>query len=285
MVQLSSLFLTLAILLFSNPDSLAPPALTNRPASLILGSSTMGTPIQATRFGRGPKALVLSHGIHGAFEANTVELGEFFRLFFSLYPPPSQLSVYIIHNLNPDSFELSKNQWKGERVLSRFNARMVDLNRNWESQSWKPNVSFADSSYRGIGGPRPFSEPETRAFRDFLLALQSQHPELLVVNYHSYRFLEEKPGIVQPAYSPGHVPVPQALEAANDYVRFTDLEVITAWDEYEVPGEFLSWAGEQGIAALDVELDSIEPPWQAHLSEHVSGVGQVIQGFIQGYGP
>jgi hypothetical protein len=280
MLKLTSIFLSLGLLFLSG---------TQPPSDLLLGSwagqgqetfsigkTNQGIDILVTRYGSGSKALVLAHGIHGAFETNTIELGDFFRLYFRLHHPPQGISLYIIHNLNPDSFNLPKDYWQGERILSRFNARGVDLNRNWGSSTWKADVAFQDANYNGIGGTAPFSEPETREFRDLLLRLQVEHSELLVVNYHSYRYLEDKVGIIQPAYSANKQPLDRALHAAQTYQRLTDLQVITQWNEYEVPGEFLSWAGEAGIHAMDVELDSITPPWQDHLPEHLSGVINLI---------
>lgn len=52
----------------------------------------------------------------------------------------------------------------GEARDSRYNARGVDINRNcdfnWSAQSSEPS------------GPAPWSEPETRALRDFILMLE-----------------------------------------------------------------------------------------------------------------
>ncbi|MFO7730627.1 MAG: M14 family metallopeptidase, partial [Spirochaetia bacterium] len=65
-----------------------------------------------------------------------------------------------------------------DTTKGRFNARGVDLNRNWDAR-WEPV-----SEWRNLevdAGSRPFSEPETRALRDFVLSLK---PEV-IVSYHS----------------------------------------------------------------------------------------------------
>jgi len=55
-------------------------------------------------------------------------------------------AVWLVPHVNPDGIELD----------SRYNARDVDLNRNYDYQ-------WSLSEYRA--GPEPFSEPETRAIR------------------------------------------------------------------------------------------------------------------------
>ena len=64
---------------------------------------------------------------------------------------------YLLPIMNPDGYE----------IYGRFNANEVDLNRNWGGPG-----SGEDPA--GTGGPYPFSEPETTALRDFLLA----HPNV-----------------------------------------------------------------------------------------------------------
>lgn len=55
----------------------------------------------------------------------------------------------------------------------------VDLNRNWD-WFWEDNED-TDPASQKYKGPYPFSEPETKALRDFIL----EERPLLVVDYHS----------------------------------------------------------------------------------------------------
>ena len=71
---------------------------------------------------------------------------------------------YLLPIMNPDGYERYR----------RYNARWIDLNRNWGGPG-----SGEDSS----GGPYPFSEPETSALRDFLVG----HPNVrLHLDLHGY---------------------------------------------------------------------------------------------------
>jgi hypothetical protein len=60
----------------------------------------------------------------------------------------------------------------------------VDLNRNY-GVSWdKPGGSSQDHCAENYRGPFPFSEPETRAIRDFLIS--HRHSIKFVYNFHAY---------------------------------------------------------------------------------------------------
>ena len=70
---------------------------------------------------------------------------------------PANLDLWMIPTLNPD----------GDVRNTRRNARGVDLNRNFPESWVRQGAGTAHFS-----GPSPASEPETRALRDFILALE-----------------------------------------------------------------------------------------------------------------
>jgi hypothetical protein len=89
-------------------------------------------------------------GMHGDEVATVLLLEDFVEEFLPRLAEP----VVVLPLCNPDGYER----------CSRYNARGVDLNRNcgfnWRADSAEPS------------GPRPWSEPETRALRDFIRAVQ-----------------------------------------------------------------------------------------------------------------
>jgi hypothetical protein len=96
-----------------------------------------------------PKTTLLIGGMHGD-EIATVLLIESFAARF-LSPGKLPAPCVAVALANPDSYARR----------ARYNARGVDINRNfgvkWDAQSAEPP------------GAEPWSEPETRALRDFIL--------------------------------------------------------------------------------------------------------------------
>jgi hypothetical protein len=91
-------------------------------------------------------------GLHGDEKA-TVALVATFREA-CVANGQARSPVVLIPVANPDGFV----------VNSRYNANRVDLNRNCDSR-WEPD-SVEPS------GPHPWSEPESRAIRDFIIAFE-----------------------------------------------------------------------------------------------------------------
>jgi len=90
-------------------------------------------------------------------------------------------SLYIVPCANPDGFEYSRNHfsfWRKNRRRNPDGTFGVDLNRNFEVGYVKNNIMSSNV----YSGPHPFSEPETQALRDFVLA----HKNIAIaLDYHS----------------------------------------------------------------------------------------------------
>ena len=94
--------------------------------------------------------------------------------------------IYIMPLLNPDGLEFSIHTYRWWRKNRRYNGDYswgVDPNRNygymWGLDDSGSSPNPGSDVYRG---PWPFSEPETEAWRQFLLA----HPPAGSITYHSF---------------------------------------------------------------------------------------------------
>lgn len=98
--------------------------------------------------------------------------------------------LYFIPVVNPDGYVHNQTTnpngggyWR--KNMYRINGWVygVDLNRNYGYKWGYDDLgSSPDSTWGNYRGPAPFSEPETRAIRDFLLTKQIR----LALNYHTY---------------------------------------------------------------------------------------------------
>jgi protein MpaA len=112
--------------------------------TVVFGRSVDHRPLVADVLGAGsaPRKILLVGCIHGNECAGRAILRALARR-----PPPAGVQLWLVPSMNPD----------GETADTRQNAHGVDLNRNFPYQ-WSPGgapVYYA--------GPRPSSEPETRA--------------------------------------------------------------------------------------------------------------------------
>jgi murein peptide amidase A len=112
---------------------------------VLLGRSVEGRPISAVRVGdpdAARTALVVGQ-IHGDEPA-----GRRVAALLRARKDIRGVDLWVVDSVNPD----------GARRGRRQNARGVDLNRNWPVR-WKKTARGG----RYYGGPRPLSEPESRA--------------------------------------------------------------------------------------------------------------------------
>ena len=143
---------------------LVPPAAadaTDRPGTpvnerRIIGYSVQHRPIVAYRLGnpRAKTTAVLLGQMHGNEHAGVILARSLVHQKASV----EDIDLWVVPTMNPD----------GNVANTRQNAHRVDLNRNWRD-IWRPLTGEYYS------GPHPWSEPETRAMRDFLLAVKPHY--------------------------------------------------------------------------------------------------------------
>jgi len=139
-----------------------------------IGFSQGGQPLVLRHFGDAKNRVLILGGQHGGPEANTIRLVELLTEHFVTTPGevPGSVGLDILAITNPD----------GATVGTRQYLSGVDPNRNWGGPDWAPDASDSNGQFRrGLGGPAPFSEQETQALADWMLA----NRPLLTVNYHS----------------------------------------------------------------------------------------------------
>ncbi len=123
-------------------------------------------------------------------------------------------TLYMVPCLNPDGFEYSRTHfsfWRKNRRDNKDGTFGVDLNRNFSVGFTK----IKDTSSNVYGGVEPFSEPETRAIKEFVDA----HPNItMALDYHS------QGNVFFPAHKFNH-------EAE---IEGTDLNVLCANMNYEI---------------------------------------------------
>ena len=212
------------------------PATFDPPGATVIGYSAGGQPLTVQRFGSGARVLLLSGGIHGGWEANTVTLMEQLIDHFTQTPGDvlPGVIIMIIPVANPDGLAY------GRIPRGRFNADGVDLNRNWSCE-WSRDAFWRQD--RVNPGLTSFSEPESVALANFLLQVRPA----AALFYHSAAngvFAGNCGG------DHGSAAMSAVLGKAAGYSYD---EPFTA---YPVTGVASNWADGQGIPSADVELQT-----------------------------
>ncbi|MDZ4768804.1 MAG: M14 family metallopeptidase [Chloroflexota bacterium] len=205
-----------------------------------VGVSHEGRAIDVYRFGTGARVLLLVGGMHGGYEANTVILMRRLIAHFQTTTDavPGDAALWIIPVANPDGLAYGG----GER--GRFNGRGVDLNRNWGCD-WSRDAVWRQTQVNP--GIASFSEPETQAIADFILA----HRPAAALFYHS-----AANGVFPGNCGGDH----GSAGMAALYAVSADYACCAAFSAYPVTGTAATWADGQGIPAADVELTTRDSP-------------------------
>lgn len=189
----------------------------------IFGYSAVGRPIEGYVIGDGPNTLLMFGSVHGN-EMGTAGLLERLVLEIALNPDmvDKNKKLVIIPILNPDGYLDRKD---------KLNANGVNIDLNFATADWKnygPKGTF--------GGPYPFSETESRAFKK------------MVEDYN--------PGIVISFHAFGSFVAPEAGEASANLAKWYAEKTGYAFSEgYDYPGTSVKWFTETtGRPAITVEI-------------------------------
>ena len=148
-----------------------PPATASATTTQLIGRSVDGRPIRARLVGSlsAPTKVLVVGCVHGNETA-----GEAVTRALRGATAPSRVALWLVDEFNPD----------GCTAYTRQNAHGVDLNRNFPYR-WRP---LPRGTY--YSGPRPLSEPESRAIHSFVLR---QRPALSIW-YHQHANLVDRSG-------------------------------------------------------------------------------------------
>ncbi|OXA61671.1 Carboxypeptidase A2 [Folsomia candida] len=168
----------------------------------------------------------------------------------------AQVDIYIIPMVNADGFEWSRardRMWRKTRsIRSGSSCIGCDPNRNFAFMFGGEGTSPdpCSNTYTGAG---PFSEPETAAIRDFVVARESEGVKFYAyMTFHSYSQLWLLPwGYTQGVYPPDYaeqLSLGQASIAALEAVHGTAYQTGQGADIlYGVGGASDDWAKDHGI--------------------------------------
>jgi LysM repeat protein len=242
----------------------------------VIGLSAGGYPLESFQIGDGRYHVIVIGAIHGGYEWNTALLAYRLLTYFSVYPDrlPSDVTLHIIPIANPDGIVAVTGQSgpfmaasiSGDTKIGRPNGNQVDLNRNWGCE-WSSVGQWRQATVSG--GTRPFSEPETRALRDYFLAIETRlnrWPDVVI-------WLHSAAGLVVPGNCNG---VNHALsnQAAALYGAQAGYPV-GEFGAYQVTGDAADWLAQHRIASFTVELTDHQG---LDFAQNLAGLTSLLEG-------
>ncbi len=244
----------------------------------VIGTSVSGADIVAYHFGTGDRELLLIGGIHGGYSWNTTLLGYEMVDWLEKNPTviPAGVRVTVIPNLNPDGLttltgttgRFTTLQVSGksdaEKIAARFNANQVDLNRNFDCD-WKASGTWQTRTVSG--GTAAFSEPESRAVRDYI---KKNEPNAVIAWYSAA-------GGVYASFCDGK-PLPATLALMNNFAKASSYPAYEEYDYYEITGDMVNWLAREQIPAISVLLTSHTA---TDLAKNQAGVTSVLRNLAQ----
>lgn len=238
----------------TTPDTeIAEPEEVERGPESTIGKSVDGNDITAYHFGTGSEEIIFIGGIHGGYSWNTALLGFELVDWFKENEDkiPETITVTVIPVLNPDGlekvtgetgrFEMSDAATDtATKVAGRFNSHNVDLNRNFDCE-WDTEGTWQNRTVSG--GSAPFSEPESKAVRDYVLKIK---PTAVVTWYSAA-------GGVYASTCGGDVKT-ETLALTKIFAEAAGYTAHEEYDYYEITGDMVNWFAKENIPAISVLL-------------------------------
>jgi len=192
------------------------------------GKSVKGSPLEIYLPKNNSKInILIIAGIHGDEPESTVLLSEALRSITT-----DELKNAVILCANPDGLSNG----------TRANNNGVDLNRNFPSTNWGPELVFyrnskdEDRDVELSPGSKPATEPETKALIDIIEKL---NPKYLISIHAPLACIED----------------PKKTELSKWISENTNLLLIQDIG-YKTPGSMGSWAADKDIPIITFELPS-----------------------------
>ena len=216
------------------------------------GESVKGRAIERASIGRGDEAVLIMGAFHGDEWQSAYVADRLASYLAATGQVPLTRRALVVPEVNPD----------GVAARTRGNAREVDINRNFPTGNWRP----ATGRYPRLHGPKPASEPETRA----VMFLLERYRPVVIVSIHTMRrgrFCVNYDG-----------PAEALARAMADRCGYPVKHHIG----YETPGSFGTYAGiERRIPTITLELPRAktgEACWQDIRSALLAAVAFEISG-------
>ena len=231
----------------------------------VIGKSVEERDIVAYHFGTGSEELLFVAGIHGGYEWNTVLVANQLIEYLGENPDavPAGVKVTVIPTLNPDGLAKVTSDAVGfsasditasqaTQVEGRFNANDVDLNRNFDCD-WKASGIWQNKAVSG--GSKAFSEPESRAFREYV----ESHPITAAVVWYS------SAGGVFASNCHGGV-LQETSDLTALFAKASGYKPYASFDFYAITGDAVNWLAKQKIPAISVLLTThTDVEWDKNL--------------------
>ena len=234
---------------------------TPRSIEFSIGKSVGGRDIIVSQIGNGSRHIVVVGGLHAGFAPASIDMARYINEYFTRKPElvPPAITLDIIVNANPDSQANGNHPGLSE---GRLNANGVDLNRNWDC-SWTASAIFRSQSISA--GSAAFSEPESRALRDFII----KNLSLAAIFYGARSDGQVTPG------GCGEVSV-FSVPLSNLYAKASGYQA-NPFTAYDVSGDATNWLDSQGIASAWVLLPSYDTLAADDLRSNLQAVLEVMK--------